>query len=283
MTSMTGLSVEQMERVFDLCWDKLVAMRMHMRQKDPNTPVFSPRNLLAVTVYWMRQYPSYTHMSHEFGHSSSSLYKIVQRVVSIMDDCIVSEFIQPLSSTAPASTLSTLRHVKMIVDTTFVPLPKTPFAPKVYHKKSPTKAAWKYEIACDLRHRIISVSKGYDGSAHDMRIIRESGLLEQASSSALLLGDAGYIGQLGIVTPQRKSSKRSREQEMLEEERARGHELQTERAAIENINARAKQWACVKGVWRGEHYTTDFYDAVMRVACALMNLIFETHPIRADK
>jgi hypothetical protein len=63
----------------------------------------------------------------------------------------------------------------------------------------------------------------------------------------------------------------------------RGHELETERAAIENINARAKEWKTIDGEWRGEHYSTNFCNAVVRVACALMNLIFEAHPIRATR
>jgi hypothetical protein len=283
MRSWTGLEVEQMETVFEMCKERLAAMRMHMRQKDPNIPPFSPHNILAITVYWMRQYPSFDHVALEFGHNSSYHKRMVAKVVHIMDECIVRKLIHPLSSTAPTSSLSSLSNVKIIVDTTFVPLPKTPYNPTLYHPKSPTKTAWKYEIACDFRHRIINVSKGYSGPAHDMRIIRESGLLDQASSSALIIGDKGYDGPLGIITPLKKNRKRSKEAAQLEDERVRRHELESERAAIENINARAKEWKCVKGQWRGEHHTTEFYDAVMRVACALTNLIFEAHPIRAGR
>jgi hypothetical protein len=42
-----------------------------------------------------------------------------------------------------------------------------------------------------------------------MRIIRNSGTLQQASASSLILGDKGSVGQLGIVTPQKKTRKRS--------------------------------------------------------------------------
>lgn len=283
MRSWTGLEVEQMETVFAMCKNHLAAMRMRMRQKDPNVLPFSPHNLLAITVYWMRQYPSFDHMALEFGHNPSVHQRIVQQVVLIMDECIVSKLIQPLSPHAPTSSLSSLANVKIIVDSTFVPLPKTPFNPKLYHKKSPTRAAWKYEIACDFRHRVISVSDGYAGSAHDMRIIRESGLLDQASPSAQIIGDRGYTGQLGIITPVHNRNERSREAAALEDEKVRDHELETERAAIENINARAKEWKTIDGEWRGEHYSTNFCNAVVRVACALMNLIFEAHPIRATR
>jgi hypothetical protein len=89
-----------------------------------------------------------------------------------------------------------------------------------------------------------------------MRIIRESGTLQQASASSLILGDKGYAGQLGIVTAQKKSRKRSRELLALEEDKVKRHELESERAAIENINQRVKQWHIISGVYRGEHHYT---------------------------
>jgi hypothetical protein len=164
-----------------------------------------------------------------------------------------------------------------------LPLPKTPFDPKLYHKKSPTKSAWKFEIACDLSHRIVNVSKAYRGATHDMRIIRESGTLQQASASSLILGDKGYAGQLGIVTPQKKSRKRSRELMGLEEDKVKRHELESERAAIENINQRVKQWHIISGVYRGEHHYTSFIDHVIRTVCALTNLLLQKHPLRKLK
>jgi len=121
----------------------------------------------------------------------------------------------------------------------------------VLYKKSPTRSAWKYEIACDFSHRIISVSRGFQGAAHDMRIIRESGLLNQSSPTALIMGDKGYRGRLGIVVPASKKAKVSREFKELEDEKQKGHELQHERAAVENINRRVKEWAVVDEVWDG--------------------------------
>jgi hypothetical protein len=62
-------------------------------------------------------------------------------------------------------------------------------------------------VACDLSHRIVSASKAYRRAVHDMSIIRESGLLQQAPTSTLILGDKEYDGQLGIVTPLKKEQK----------------------------------------------------------------------------
>ena len=171
--------------------------------------------------------------------------------------------------------------MKIIVDSTFVPLPKGQFVKKDFHQKSPTRSAWKYEIACDFSHRIISCSTGYHGAQHDMHIIRRSGLLDQSSPTALIMGDKGYQGKLGIVVPARKNSKVSREVAALQEEKQKGHELQSERAAIENINQRVKQWAVAREVWDGIRQPELFFDQVMRVVCALANVIIRTRPLRS--
>jgi hypothetical protein len=254
-----------------------------MRQRHENVTPLSPHNLLCVTLYWLRKYPSFDDMVALFQQTRRYLFDVVKDVVCIMDSHIFTKLIYPIDHTSPISTRSSLQHVKIIVDSTFLPLPKTPFNPMLYHKKSPTKSAWKFEIACDLSHRIVNVSKAYQGAAHDMRIIRESGTLQQASASSLILGDKGYVGRLGIVTPQRKSRKRSRELLALEEEKDKRHELESERAAIENINQRVKQWHIISGVYRGEHHYTSFIDPVIRTVCALTNLLLQKHPLRKLK
>ena len=69
-----------------------------------------------------------------------------------------------------------------------------------------------------------------------MRMIRESGLLDQLSSTALIMGDKGYRGQLGIVVPASKKAKVSREVKQLEDKKQRGHELQRERRSRISIS-----------------------------------------------
>jgi len=80
--------------------------------------------------------------------------------------------------------------------------------------------------------------------------------------------------------PASKKAKVSEEVKQLEDEKQRGHELQTERAAIENINQRVKQWAVATEVWDGIRQPELFFDSVLHVVCALVNVILRTHPLR---
>ena len=277
--SHTGMTAADVELVYECSRDKLLALAAQQHHQNANAPALTSHNLLVITLHWLRRKPTYREMARLYPHGLDYWHQMLRRVVTALDECIYDHFVTPLASNAPTSVH--FANVKIIVDSTFLPLPKTPFTPADYHKKSPTKAAWKYEIACDFSHRIISCSKGFHGGAHDMRIIRESGLLNQSSPTALIMGDNGYRGKLGIVIPSSKKAKVSREVQQLEDEKQRNHELETERAAIENMNQRVKQWAVASEVWEGTRQPELFVDSVMRVVCALTNVILCTHPLRA--
>ena len=65
--------------------------------------------------------------------------------------------------------------------------------------------------------------------------------------------------------------------------RSRGDmKLQAERAAVECINKRVKEWAVARTVWEGTRDPEEFFDSVMRVVCALTNVILCTHPLWAS-
>ena len=275
----TGLTAADVELVYEHSKDKLLALAAQQHHANANTPTLTSHNLLVITIHWLRRQPAYHELADRYPHSIHYWHTMLRRVLAVLDECLFDRFVTPVASNAPTSAF--FANMKIIVDTTFVPLPKTPFIPADYHKKSPTKAAWKYEIACDFSHRIIGVSKGFHGGQHDIRIIRESGLLNQSSPTALIMRDKGYRGRLGVVVPASKRAKVSKEVQQLEDEKQRGHELQRERAAVENIDRRVKEWAIATRVWDGIRQPEVLMDSAMRVVCALATVILQTHPLRA--
>ena len=279
----TGLHRQDVDWLYEQSEKELLQLRLPMRHRKENVAPCSPHNMLVITLHWLRKYPSFRELQVDTGQTGYNLWKLVHRVVPVLRSTIYSKLVFPVDDSSPLSTRAGLVNVKILVDSTFLPLPKTPFEPKLYHKKSPTKSAWWFEVGCDLSHRIVSVSDLYNGAAHDMRIIRESDLLQHQSETSRIVGDRGYRGKLGIVHPLTKRKKVSRELQALQDEKASDHELETERATIENINARLKEWAVVKGVWRGGYRPDGFINDVVRVVCALTNLIFHEHPIRLKK
>ena len=94
------------------------------------------------------------------------------------------------------------------------------------------------------------------------------------------MGDEGYRGKLGIVVPATKRAKVSKEVQQLEDEKQRGHELQSERAAVDNMKRRAREWAVAREIWDDIRESELFFNSVMRVVCALVNVTLRTHPLR---
>ena len=218
--SYTGLTAADVELVYEHCREMLLTLAAQQHHQNANTPTLTSHNLLVITLHWLHRKPTYKEMAVLYPHGAHYWHTWVRRVVDVLDQCIFDIFVPPLASDAPTSVV--FAYVKVIVDSTFVPLPKTPFIRTNFHRKSPTRSAWKYEIACVFAHRIISVSRGFHGAAHDMRIIRESGLLNQSSSNALVKGYKGCRGKMGIVVPASKKAKVSMEVQQLEDEKQRG-------------------------------------------------------------
>lgn len=280
----TGLSRGQFDYVYRLCEHALLVRRANMRTASEQTSPVSTHNMLALTLHWLRQHPSFLSLATQYRtFSDTTIINIIHDVIDIMDTHLVPLLILPIDRSAPSSRRAALPRVKIVIDSTFIPLPKTEKRPQFFHLKSPTKAAMKVEIDCDLRHRIICVSNVVNGSVHDMRLVRQSGILQQMNDQTKAIGDKGYLGRLGIIVPKKKRRKVSREVALLQEEKERTHELQSERAAIENINSRVKQWHIIRDTWTLSYDTFEFVDKIVRCVCALVNVILETHPIRAER
>ena len=131
----------------------------------------------------------------------------MHRVVPIIDSSIYDELIRPFDDCAPESTLWTLRSVKMIVDSTFISLPKEPRLRTHYNPKSPTKTLWKIHIACDLTHRIINVSRQLEALNPISTSFSTPAFWSSRTRTRAAIGDRRY----GVVIPSHAHRKRSRE------------------------------------------------------------------------
>lgn len=282
----TGLSISDVLAVFDLCEEELVNRRRKKRKGNGGKSFVSPINMLLITLYWLYKYPSFREVGDDFDIPCMTVSDTIYGVVEIMYRNIVPVFIQPLSSHATSSSYQTLSNVKMIIDSTFLPLPRSKRESKLYHMKSPTKAAVKYELACDLSHQIISVSAAVDGSVHDLTLTKKSGVLNQLPENAKAVADKGYCGNRKIVSPFKRNSRAHKE--MVARERTRGDkgkrkELSRQRVGIENINQREKVWMILRGTYRGNHEERETLSHIIAVVSALNNLDMQSHPIRAAK
>ncbi|CAF4727310.1 unnamed protein product, partial [Rotaria sp. Silwood2] len=85
-----------------------------------------------------------------------------------------------------------------------------------------------------------------------------------------------YIGEEYVVTPRKKHHGR----ELTNEDKDFNHEINSARAAIENINQRLKTYGILGGVYRGD--IDDFHKMtkITQVVSALCNTNLNKHPVR---
>lgn len=173
-------------------------------------------------------------------------------------------------------------HHKLIVDSTFIAIHQPEDADDRrahYHAKSPTNYAFKIQIACDFNHRIVHVSDCYQGSTHDMTILRASGLLQHTQENVQIIADKGYVGEHYVVTPRKKPHGG----ELTNVDKDFNRTISSARAAIENIDQRVKQYAILGNIYRGSFLDVDKRTKIAHVVCALCNLNLDKHPIRAQR
>src|ERR1700750_732993 len=144
-----------------MCKDELDAALVYRRTATGSASFVTAHNMLILTLYWLCQYPSLREMATEWDIPVSTLKGLLVHVLIILDSIIVPAFIQPLQSNDPSSPLSSHHDVYMIIDSTFIPVPRACTDTErraSFHFKSPTKFACKVQISCNINNMIIYVS-----------------------------------------------------------------------------------------------------------------------------
>ncbi|CAF3852707.1 unnamed protein product, partial [Rotaria sp. Silwood1] len=268
----TGYDVEQVQELYSMCEEPLVNYCSHKDYRLTNsaaTSYLSPMNMLVVTLWYLKHYHSERYISSELNLSQAAVNYLLSTVVDILHSCVYPELISiPTNLSSSKTPHGPQQHHKLIVDSTFIAIPEPYDSEKrkaYYHAKSSTNYALKVQIACDFNHRIVHVSECYRGSVHDITILRESGLLEHVNDAVQIIGDKGYIGEEYVVTPKKKS----RGHELTDEDKDFNYDINSARAAIENINQRLKTYAILSSVYRGAIDNFDKATKIVQVVCAL--------------
>ncbi|CAF3121603.1 unnamed protein product [Rotaria sp. Silwood2] len=285
-TQHTGHDIEQVQQVFNMWEQSLIEFCMNRKQQhttDTNNKFLSPINLLAVTLWYLKHYRSERYIAAELNFSKSTVNYFLSAVVDILYASAYPKLILlPDDMDDEATAHGPEQYHKLIVDSTFIAIhqPEDSDQRKAYyHAKSPTNYAFKIQITCDFNHRIVHVSKYYQGSVHDITVLRESGLLEHIEEHVQIIADKGYIGEQYVIT----SRKKPRGGELTAEDKDFNRSISSARAAIENINQRIKNYAILGSIYRGAYDDFDKITRIAHVVSALCNLKLSKHPIRNER
>lgn len=153
--------------------------------------------------------------------------------------------------------LGTYRHSPLLpdtylfVDTTLCPVEMSRFdwaLQKEYWSVKHKEHGYKYEIAINARVGTIHwISGPHRGAMSDITIIRHSGLLRMLEPGEHIIRDLGYQGEpLLLLTP----SPHDPRIHLRPIHHVWNTLIHSERALIENVNARLKRFACLSVPWR---------------------------------
>ncbi|CAF1579689.1 unnamed protein product [Rotaria sp. Silwood1] len=202
----TGLDVEQVQELYDMCEEPLkkYCLHRHEQQTDiTDRSYLSPMNLLVVTLWYLKHYHSNRYISTELNLGQSTVKYFLTEVLDILHSCVYQELVSLLADLASRrSKHGPQQHHKLIVDSTSIAIPEPSDANQrkaYYYGKSSTNYAIKVQITCDFNHHIVHVSDCYRGSKHDITILRNSGLLDYVEESVQIIADKGYIVQQLVI------------------------------------------------------------------------------------
>ena len=103
------------------------------------------------------------------------------------------------------------------------------------------------QVVVDLHGRVITISRAFPGSWHDMRCFHEAGLARLLNGAGGLIADKGYQGS-SAVTPVKKKPGA----DLAEPEVALNRRLSTIRVAVEWAIAHLKNWRILATRYRSD-------------------------------
>jgi len=171
----TGLTIEQLDAVQGLCHQELV----HIPARSSRVRALSPRNLLLLTLKWLRRYPAGKDLALEFGVSEQRIFEYVAYVLEILDPKLEYQRRWPRQHRSKILT-GELQNTIGAVDTfpICIPQPKSLEDRKRYYIYKPghkTRYGYKVQTFVDLHGRILDVTDAFPfASKADITLFRES-------------------------------------------------------------------------------------------------------------
>lgn len=109
----TGLDRSMYDYIYSTCREQLMEKRLHKYVAKDKVHHMSVNNMLVITLHWLRKNVSYHSLSYQYRtFSRQSITAAIHDVIDILDYHLIPLLIQPISTSAPSSRMSTLENVR---------------------------------------------------------------------------------------------------------------------------------------------------------------------------
>jgi hypothetical protein len=159
------------------------------------------RDQVLVTVIWLRQYPTQEVLAYVFGVSDSTVSRIVQRVLPLLEQAGRDTMRMPDPGRKHRrqwdELLADTPELAVVVDTfeQKVQRPKDRAERDGWYSGKKRTHTLKSQVAVDeTTGQFVAVSPSVRGRQADMRLLKDSQLLERLPEGVGCLGDLAYQG-----------------------------------------------------------------------------------------
>lgn len=244
---------------------------------------------LAMTLVWLRVYPTFAVLAFLFGLHESNAWRNVQETLQTLQSMADFPFEKPAKERKTLRSLEAVMDafpdVVLVIDakeqrTQRPKSDKDNDRQKPYYSGKKKAHTLKNQVAVQPGGKIGAVSASVPGGAnHDLRLLRDSRLLDNLSEGEAAMMDKGYDGitkdypDHTLYLPH----KARRNHPLTAAQKSYNRFLSSYRIVVEHTNAQLNQYQALSQVWRNrrEHHT-----GVFRVVCSLVNRRIENCPLK---
>lgn len=126
----------------------------------------------------------------------------------------------------------------------------------------------KNNLLCTPNLRILWLSKTYEGSVHDKKIMDEQPLKLKAGTT--LWQDTGFLGHYPQDVIIRMPVKKPKGRQLTDQQKEKNRKVSSFRVLVEHAIGGVKKYRIIKDRFRCRKFAFD--DQVMLIACGLHNL-----------
>jgi DDE superfamily endonuclease/Helix-turn-helix of DDE superfamily endonuclease len=244
------------------------------------------RHRLLMTLVWLKVYPTYEILGLLFGLHKRNAQLNVRDVLEVLELLDGFPFDQPDGRRTKLGSLEQVMEaypaVRLVIDSKEQRI----YRPSGGHERqkpfySGKKKAHTLKTQVGVRPDglIESVTPGMPGSINDVRLLRESGLLDRLGEGEAAMMDKGYEGAgkgyegVPIVMPKKDRKVRPLTDQQKEENRR----ISRYRVVVEHVMAQLNRFTVLRQVYRGSRLR---HNQVVRAVVVLANRRMRVNPLK---
>ena len=256
----TGLRLNEFQALAKAvlpAYEQAEAQRLYrpQRQRAPgggDQPSLTGLDQVLLTVVWLRLYPTHDVLGYLFGVSQPTVGRYIGRVLPILEQA--GRDTMRLSDPGRkrrrslAALLDDVPELAVVVDSfeQRVQRPKRVADRDGWYSGKKRAHTVKSQLIVDSESgRVVEVAPSVRGRVSDIRLVKESGVLERLPDDAGILGDMAYQGIQTLHGGGRSPRKKPRKRDLTEAERAYNRAFSQRRIIVEMTIARFRCYQCL--------------------------------------